>query len=103
MATYLDPTEPSQMTTQDRLAEVVAILAKGVLRLRRHHALDPNGHSNPRPSFHSPDRLDVSARMQHMDAVVNAAETSSPLCRSNSGRSTPKCSAKPPVAATRTT
>ncbi len=69
MATYLDPTDPSQMSTNDRVAEVAAILAKGVLRLHRRHALGPDSHSNPGQSFHSdpaPNRLAVLARMQHM-------------------------------------
>ncbi|HEV7300713.1 MAG TPA: hypothetical protein VGN72_15210 [Tepidisphaeraceae bacterium] len=66
---YLDPTDPSAMTVEDRLREVAAILARGVLRLYRRGALGPEDHSNPGPSFHSEsaqDRLDVSARMQHM-------------------------------------
>jgi len=31
-----DPTDPEDMSPEDRLAEVAAILAEGVLRLRRH-------------------------------------------------------------------
>jgi hypothetical protein len=74
---YLDPTDPSAMSVDDRLSEIAAILAKGVLRLHRHHALDPDSHSNPGPPFQSPNQLDVSARMQHMDTAVNASETRS--------------------------
>ncbi|HEV7299583.1 MAG TPA: hypothetical protein VGN72_09485 [Tepidisphaeraceae bacterium] len=66
---YLDPTDPSAMTVEDRLREVAAILAKGVLCLHRRGALGPDSHSNLGPVSHSEsasDRLDVSARMQHM-------------------------------------
>jgi hypothetical protein len=34
-----DPADPDQMTADDRVAEVAAIFAVGVLRLRRRHAL----------------------------------------------------------------
>ena len=48
MATYLDPTDPSAMSVDDRLREIAAILARGVLRLHRHHALGPD--STPIPA-----------------------------------------------------
>ncbi|HEV7300648.1 MAG TPA: hypothetical protein VGN72_14885 [Tepidisphaeraceae bacterium] len=66
---YLDPTDPSNMCVEDRLAEVAAILARGVLRLHRRGALGADSHSNLGPVPHSEcaaDRLDVSAGMQHM-------------------------------------
>jgi hypothetical protein len=34
-----DPTDPSNMTPEERLVEVAAILAEGVLRLRRRAAI----------------------------------------------------------------
>jgi hypothetical protein len=34
-----DPTDPDQITADDRVAEVATILAAAVLRLRRRHAL----------------------------------------------------------------
>jgi len=34
-----DPTNPANMTPEERLAEVAAILAEGVLRLRRRSAV----------------------------------------------------------------
>jgi hypothetical protein len=34
-----DPTDPDQMSADERVAEVAAILAVGVLRLHRRHAL----------------------------------------------------------------
>ena len=36
-----DPTDPAIMTPEDRLAEVAAILAEGVLRLRRRSGISP--------------------------------------------------------------
>ncbi|HEV7299809.1 MAG TPA: hypothetical protein VGN72_10625 [Tepidisphaeraceae bacterium] len=66
---YLDPTDPSAMSVEDRLREVASILARGVLRLHLRGALGPDSHSNLPLIPHSdpaPDRLDVSAGMQHM-------------------------------------
>ena len=77
MATYLDPTDPSNMTSEDRLNEVASILAKGVLRLYRSHALGPDGHSNPGPPFHSQSDLMCRPTHGHVDNVVNASETRS--------------------------
>ena len=74
---YLDPTDPSAMSVDDRLAEVAAILARGVLRLHRHHALGPDSHSNLPPPFHSGSDLMCPGRHGHMDNVVNAPETRS--------------------------
>ena len=39
MAIANDPTDPANMTPQERLAEVAAIFAEGVLRLRRRAAV----------------------------------------------------------------
>ncbi len=39
MAFVNDPTDPANMTPEERLAEVAAILAEGVLRLRRRAAV----------------------------------------------------------------
>ena len=39
MAIANDPTNPANMTPEERLAEVAAILAEGVLRLRRRQAV----------------------------------------------------------------
>ena len=39
MAIANDPTSPANMTPDERLAEVAAILAEGVLRLRRRSAV----------------------------------------------------------------
>jgi hypothetical protein len=39
MAFVNDPTDPANMSPEERLAEVAAILAEGVLRLRRRAAL----------------------------------------------------------------
>ncbi|HEV7298405.1 MAG TPA: hypothetical protein VGN72_03505 [Tepidisphaeraceae bacterium] len=50
---YLDPTDPRNMTVEDRLAEIAAILARRVLRLHRRHALGRDSHSDPGPSFRS--------------------------------------------------
>ena len=38
MAIRIDPTDPANMTPAERLAEVAAIFAEGVLRLRRRAA-----------------------------------------------------------------
>ena len=73
---YLDPTDLSQMSVEDRLAEVAAILARGMLRLHRHHALGgPDSHSNPGQSFHSRSDLMCRPTHGHMDHVVNAPES----------------------------
>ena len=74
---YLDPTDPSAMSVDDRLNEVSAILAKGVLRLHHHHALGPDSHSNPGPPFHSGSDLMCRPAHGHMDNLVNASETRS--------------------------
>jgi hypothetical protein len=75
---YLDPTDPSVMSVNDRLCEVAAILAAmGVLRLHRRGALGPDSHSNPGPSFHSGSDLTCRPARGHMDNVVNASETRS--------------------------
>ena len=39
MAIVNDPTDPANMTPEERVAEVAAILAEGVLRLRRRAAV----------------------------------------------------------------
>ena len=39
MAFVNDPTDPANMTPEERVAEVAAILAEGVLRLRRRAAV----------------------------------------------------------------
>ena len=39
MASFNDPTDPRNMTPEERLAEVAAILAAGVLRLHRRAAI----------------------------------------------------------------
>jgi len=39
MAFANDPTDPANMTPEERVAEVAAILAEGVLRLRRRAAV----------------------------------------------------------------
>ncbi len=39
MAFVNDPTDPANLTPEQRLAEVAAILAEGVLRLRRRAAV----------------------------------------------------------------
>ncbi len=39
MAVPTDPTDPANMSSDDRLAEVAAILAEGVRRLRRRAAI----------------------------------------------------------------
>ena len=75
---YLDPTDLSAMSVEDRFREVASILARGVLRLHRHHALGPDSHSNLPVISHSDparNRLAVSARMQHMDTTVHAPES----------------------------
>ena len=74
---YLDPTDPSNMSVDGRLIEVAAILARGILRLHRHHALGPDSHSNPCQSFHSGSDLKCRPTHGHMDSVVNAPETRS--------------------------
>jgi len=74
---YLDPTDPSAMSVDDRLNEVASILAKGVLRLYRSHALGPDGHSNPGPPFHSQSDSMCWPTHGHMDNVVNTPETRS--------------------------
>ena len=52
MAIVNDPTDPANMTPEERVAEVAAILAEGVLRLRRGAAVpavpgDVSGVKNP--------------------------------------------------------
>ena len=74
MATYLDPTDPSNMTLEDRLNEVAYILAKGVLRLHRRHALGPDSQTNPGPTFHSGSDLICRGTHGHMENLVNALE-----------------------------
>ncbi len=39
MALVNDPTDPANMTAEERVAEAAAILAEGVLRLRRRAAV----------------------------------------------------------------
>jgi hypothetical protein len=75
MAAYLDPTDPSYMSVEDRLMEVAAILARGVLRLHRHHTLGPDCHSNLPPPFHSGSDLMCRPAHGHMDCVVNTNES----------------------------
>lgn len=56
-----DPTDPDHMSADDRRAEVAAILAAGVLRLRRRSFVDhPAVPKSPPDS--TPNRLDVSAQ-----------------------------------------
>jgi hypothetical protein len=62
MAFSDDPTDPGNMTAEQRIEEISAILAAGVLRLRARTALP----ASPAPSEISPDStqnsLDVSPR-----------------------------------------
>jgi hypothetical protein len=54
--------DPAAMTADERLREVAAILAAGILRLRSRAALpaDPGKHSGPKNHLKSgPDRLEL--------------------------------------------
>jgi hypothetical protein len=62
------------MSVDERLTEIAAILARGVLRLHRRHALGADGRSNPDPSFHPGSDLMCPGRHGHMDVTVNANE-----------------------------
>ncbi len=72
MAAYLDPNDPAHMSAADRFAEVAAILARGVSRLRLRSALPSQSHSNLSCVSHRPDGLDVSPpSWTHGDTVVD--------------------------------
>jgi hypothetical protein len=53
MARCNDPTDPAQMTPEERLAEVAAILGAGILRLYRRQALPPTSAMAGEPSMPS--------------------------------------------------
>lgn len=60
MAAHADPTDPAHLSPEERIAEVAAILAEGVFRLRR------QGISTPIPAIQentesSGNGLEVSA------------------------------------------
>ena len=49
MAAVYDPSDPLNMTPEARVAELAALLAEGVLRLRQRSALTSNPTINPPP------------------------------------------------------
>jgi hypothetical protein len=53
MAAFYDPTDPIHMTPEQRVSELAALLAEGILRLRQRAALTSNPAINPPPE--SPD------------------------------------------------
>lgn len=58
MATRDDPTDPAKMTPEQRVEEVAAILAAGVLRLRARAALPPPAAPSEIPSDSGRNGLD---------------------------------------------
>jgi hypothetical protein len=64
----------SQLTPEQRRAELAAILARGVLRLHRRHHLDPPSHPQIQPESCS-NELDVPREQSvHGDRRVNTGE-----------------------------
>ncbi len=61
MAFVNDPTDPANMTPDERVAEVAAILAEGVLRLRRRAAVPGNVPANNIPLESRQIGLDAGA------------------------------------------
>jgi len=73
MAVY-DPTDPAFMNGDDRLREVSAILAAGVLRLCRRSALSPNLSTTYPPVESEQNCLDDSRELRlHGPSTVNAS------------------------------
>ena len=54
MAFCIDPTDPANMTPEERLTEIAAIRAEGVLRLRRRQA----GSAPTHPHIHGVESAD---------------------------------------------
>ncbi len=61
MAFVNDPTDPANMSAEERVAEVAAILAEGVLRLRRRAAVPGNVPANNIPLESGQIGLDAGA------------------------------------------
>ena len=61
MALTFDPTDPAQMTPEQRMEEVASILAAGALRLRRHAFPPPPPTLSEFPPESTANGLEVSA------------------------------------------
>jgi len=59
MATRTDPTDPANLTSSERLTEVAAILAAGIIRLRRRAALSAAQGDSQIPPESGQNGLDV--------------------------------------------
>jgi hypothetical protein len=59
MSLRLDPTDPANMTPDERLDEVASIFARGILRL--HGRVPPDQSPEQRAEESSPTCLDLSA------------------------------------------
>jgi len=69
-----DPTDPAFMSDDDRLREVSAIFAAGVMRLRRRSALSPNPSPTYPPAESEQNCLDDSRELRlHGPRTVNAS------------------------------
>jgi hypothetical protein len=60
MALCHDPTDPSNLTADERMEEITSILAAGVLRLHRHAAFPTASFPSGFPPDSAPTRLDDS-------------------------------------------
>jgi hypothetical protein len=60
MALCHDPTDPSNLTAEQRLEEIASILAAGVLRLHRHAAIPAASFPSGFPPDSAPSGLDNS-------------------------------------------
>jgi hypothetical protein len=71
MAFCHDPTDPSNLTADERIKEIASLLAAGILRLHRHAAIPtascpPNSHP-----ILPPGALMTPRKRGFMDTVVN--------------------------------
>lgn len=64
MATRTDPTDPANLTSSERLTEVAAILAAGIIRLRRRAALSAPAAEPQIPPESGQNGLDVGAEFR---------------------------------------
>jgi hypothetical protein len=75
MADRTDPTDPANMTAQERLTELAAILAEGARSLRARAALPPPHLLTHSPPESCPNGLDERAETRLHGQRVNGTES----------------------------
>ncbi|MCC7409808.1 MAG: hypothetical protein IT442_17210 [Phycisphaeraceae bacterium] len=71
MASCIDPTDPAHMTAEERVEELAAILAAGVLRLHRRAAVPAETPPSVTASDYSQGGLISAPERGFMDNVVS--------------------------------